>query len=269
MLIKTDLPTLPDFKKKFPFRLAVPSYMLPDTIMPNVRFLGPHFDEIELVLFESVYEGNLPSKTDTQTLRALGTDLDLTYNVHLPIDIYLGRQDDILRRKDVETMFRFYERTATLAPTCHVMHLEPAPSDRVNEPAAWIEQAEKSLHELKALGMNPAHMAIENMDHPLDLLAPITLPMGFAFCQDLGHLINHRYDLATHLATYLPQTLMIHLHGIDQTRDHKALTNLSEKIWKTIKTGLAGYAGGLSLEVFSLKDLLQSRPRIQELSLAP
>ncbi|MFA6810426.1 MAG: cobamide remodeling phosphodiesterase CbiR [Desulfoplanes sp.] len=267
--MKTDQPNLPDFKKRFPFRLAVPSYILPNALIPNVRFLGPHVDEIELVLFESVYEGNLPSKADVQTLLALGTDLDLTYNVHLPIDIYLGRKDDILRRKDVETMFRFYERTATLAPTCHVMHLEPAPSDMATTPAAWLEQAEKSLHELNALGMNPAHMAIENMDHPLDLLAPIARPLGFAFCQDLGHLIDHGYNLATHLATYLPHTLMIHLHGIDQTRDHKALTNLSDEIWKTIKTGLAGYTGGLSLEVFSLKDLLQSCPRIQELSLAP
>ena len=266
--MKTDQPTLPDFKKKFPFRLAVPSYILPDAIIPNVRFLGPHFDEIELVLFESVYEGNLPSHDDLRTLHALGADLDLTYNVHLPIDVYLARADNGQRRRDVETMFRFYEGTSGLCPTCYVMHLEPAPSDTVREPAAWLEQGAKSLQQLTDMGMDPAHIAIENMDFPQDVTAPITRPVGFACCQDLGHLMDNGYDLQSHLTAHLPQTIMIHLHGIDQTRDHKTISHLPDAVWNTIKTGLAGYTGGLSLEVFSLKDLLLSCPRLEELCLA-
>ncbi len=266
--MKNDLPTLPDFKKRFPFRLAVPSYILPDAIIPNVRFLGPHFDEIELVLFESSYEGALPSKADLQTLRALGNDLDLTYNVHLPIDIYLAGADDSQRRMDVETMFRFYEGMAGLSPTCYVMHLESAPWDTFCETAAWLEQAEKSLQQLTDMGMNPAHIAIENMDSPLDLTAPITRPRGFASCQDLGHLVDNGHDLAGHMAEHLDQTIMFHVHGIDAERDHKSLSNLSEYHWKTITTGLAGYTDGLSLEVFCLKDLVLSCPRLTELCLA-
>ncbi len=267
--MKTDLPTLPDFKNRFPFRLAVPSYILPDAIIPNVRFLGPHFDEIELVLFESSYKGSLPSKADRHTLHALGTDLDLTYNVHLPIDIYLARMDDARRTKDVETMFRFYEGTAELCPTCYVMHLEPAPSDTSPEPAAWLEQGAKSLQQLTDMGMDPAHIAIENLDSPLDLTAPVTRPRGFACCQDLGHLIDNGHDPARHMADHLDRTIMFHVHGIDQTRDHKAVSHLPDTVWTTIKTGLAGYTGGLSLEVFSLKDLLLSCPRLEELCLAP
>ena len=267
--MKPDLPTLPDFKKQCPFRLAVPSYILPDALIPNVRFLGPHFDEIEVVLFESVYEGNLPSPEEVRTLHALGTDLDLSYNVHLPIDVYLARAHEAQRRKDVETIFRFYEGTAGLSPTCYVLHLEPAPSDTIREPAPWLEQAEKSLQELTDLGMNPAHVAIENMEHPLDLTSPLTRPRGFACCQDLGHLIDNGHDLPGHLAAHLDQTIMIHLHGIDHSRDHKSISNLSDETWNTITTGLAGYTGGLSLEVFSLKDLLLSCPRLKELCLAP
>jgi sugar phosphate isomerase/epimerase len=258
-------PSLPLFKKRFPFRLAVPSYILPDAIIPNVRFLGPHFDEIELVLFESVYEGSLPSRQEIHTLAALGRDLDLTYNIHLPTDVYLARADDARRIKDVETVFRFYEGTAGLDPTCYVMHLEPAPSDTAREPAAWLDQAEKSLQQLTDMGMNPAHTAIENMDSPLDLTIPVTRPRGFACCQDLGHLIDNGLDLRAHLTAHLPQTIMFHVHGIDAIRDHKSLANIPGHLWKTITSGLAGYTGGITLEVFSLNDLLDSCPRIEEL----
>ncbi len=257
--------TLPLLKKRFPFRLAVPSYILPDAILPNVRFLGPCVDEIELVLFESVHQDNLPSRSEVQTLYALGTDLDITYNVHLPIDVYLAQTDEVRRRKDVATIFRFYEGMAGLSPTCYVLHLEPSPHEEGTKPQQWLEQAEASLQELVNMGMNPAHVTLENIDHPLDVLAPMALSRGFRLCQDVGHLIMHQHDLATHLATHIPHTRMIHLHGIHKGKDHKNIGNLPASVWETIKIGLAGYTRGLSLEVFSLQELLLSCPRIMEL----
>jgi sugar phosphate isomerase/epimerase len=254
--------SLPLLKKRFPFRLAVPSYILPDAIIPNVRFLGPHFDEIELVLFESRYQDNLPSRQDIHTLAGLGRDLDLTYNVHLPIDVYLGRNHETRRKKDVETIFRFYEATMDLDPSCWILHLDVPPEKDQRLPG--IEQVEQSLDELLEKGMDPTRVAIENLDHPLDMLTPAALPRGFALCQDLGHLMNKEHDLKKHLAVHTDQTIMFHVHGIDAIRDHKSLSNIPDHLWEPIKTGLAGYTGGVTLEVFSLQDLLLSCPRLEE-----
>ncbi|PIE73735.1 MAG: hypothetical protein CSA20_01645 [Deltaproteobacteria bacterium] len=267
--MNTSSPDLPVLKHCFPFRLAVPSYILPDAIIPNVRLLGAHFDEIALVLFESVYPDNLPSHDQVRTLASLAADLDVTYHVHLPIDVYLARAEEAQRRKDVATIFRFYEGTAGLDPTCYVMHLEPAPRDADTHPGAWLDQAEQSLQELVDLGMNPAHIAVENTLYPLGSMAPMVLSKGFTLCQDLGHLILQHHDINDHLAAHMPHTRMIHLHGIDQDRDHKHLGNLPLPLWQTITTGLADYTRGLCLEVFSLQDLLLSCPRIQELCREP
>ena len=43
-------PILPDLMGRVPFRLGTTYYILPDAILPNVRFLAPLLDEIELVL---------------------------------------------------------------------------------------------------------------------------------------------------------------------------------------------------------------------------
>ena len=56
----------------YPFRLGTTSYIIPDDILPNARFLADKVDDIELVLFE-VDDGpnNLPTpQTLKLTIRA-------------------------------------------------------------------------------------------------------------------------------------------------------------------------------------------------------
>lgn len=75
-----------------PFRLGTTSFIVPDHIIPNVIKLGPFFDEIELLVFESYPPEVLPSKTEVATLLSLARDLDLTYNIHLPTDVSLSHE---------------------------------------------------------------------------------------------------------------------------------------------------------------------------------
>ena len=46
---------------KLPFRLGTTSYIIPDDILPNVRYLADKIDDIELVLFDVEDYCNLPS----------------------------------------------------------------------------------------------------------------------------------------------------------------------------------------------------------------
>jgi hypothetical protein len=52
-------------------RIGTTSYILADDILPNVRYLAPLVDDIELVLFESEGMSNLPSKQVIEELAAL------------------------------------------------------------------------------------------------------------------------------------------------------------------------------------------------------
>ena len=75
----------------FPFRLGTTSYIIPDDILPNARYLADKVRDIELVLFE-VDDGsnNLPPPHVIDELAELARQYDMTYTVHLPLDLKLG-----------------------------------------------------------------------------------------------------------------------------------------------------------------------------------
>ena len=75
----------------YPFRLGTTSYILPDDILPNARYLAGKVSDIELILFE-VDDGpnNLPSPHVIDELVNIAGEHDLTYTVHLPLDLKLG-----------------------------------------------------------------------------------------------------------------------------------------------------------------------------------
>ena len=78
-------------KPIFPFRIGTTSYIIPDEIIPNVRYLAGLVDDIELVLFE-VDDGpnNLPDAAAIKELQSLAARHQLTYTVHLPLDLQLA-----------------------------------------------------------------------------------------------------------------------------------------------------------------------------------
>ena len=136
---KAEEISFPLLKRSFPFRLATTSYIFPAEILPNIRYLGRYLDEVELVLFESGWESNLPTPGEIREMVRVASDLDLTYNVHLPSDLFFGDPDPALRRKFCETAFSFYERTLRLAPSSYILHLDSRKADGTVEPdrSAW------------------------------------------------------------------------------------------------------------------------------------
>ena len=74
-----------------PFRLGTTSYIIPDDILPNARYLAGKVSDIELILFE-VDDGpnNLPSHETIEGLKQVTREYDMTYTVHLPLDLKLG-----------------------------------------------------------------------------------------------------------------------------------------------------------------------------------
>ena len=260
---------LPILKRGFPFRLATTSYIIPAPIVPNLLFLGPHVDEVELVLFESGFESNLPSRGDIAEMKTLGADLELTFNIHLPADIFLGDPNSGRRHRDRDTALRFYERTLPLDPTVFILHLDSRAGDGSGNSdwAAWQDRVRESVDALVKGGLDPGRVALENLEYPLDLILPLADDHGMSLCLDLGHFIRYRYDLHAELERNLARCSMIHLHGVADGMDHLGLAHLSEAEWEVVALALMSYSKGVTVEVFSLEDLASSLERLESLAL--
>ena len=84
----------------YPFRLGTTSYIIPDDLLPNARYLAGKVRDMELILFE-VDDGpsNLPAPEVIEELSRLASQHDLTYTVHLPLDLKLGEdgsEDEVI-----------------------------------------------------------------------------------------------------------------------------------------------------------------------------
>jgi sugar phosphate isomerase/epimerase len=255
-------------KGSFSFRLATTSYIIPAEILPNIRFLGQYFDEIELVLFESGRESNLPTSDQVREITRIASELDITYNVHLPADLFFGDPDPALRRRFCETAFSFYERTLPIAPTCYILHLDSRKADgtmELNGPA-WRDRVFESLQTMRMKGIDLGRVAVENLEYPLQRVAPFVEAFDMSFCFDIGHLLRYGHDVEDQAANFLDRSPMVHVHGVERGKDHLGLDRIPSAEWTVIRSALAGYGGGLSIEVFSIDDLAVSLTRMLEIA---
>jgi hypothetical protein len=94
------------YKGAFPFSIGTTSFIYPDGYVPNVETLGPYLDEIELLLLESTPENHLPDEEEISKLGLLAEQYQLTYNIHLPIDLYLGDENLTERNRAVDRLGR-------------------------------------------------------------------------------------------------------------------------------------------------------------------
>ncbi|MEW6439905.1 MAG: cobamide remodeling phosphodiesterase CbiR [bacterium] len=258
-------PAPPLLKGSFPFRLAATSYILPAPILPNLEFLGPYLDEVQLVLFESAQEGNLPSPSEIREMNRVAQGARLRLSVHLPTDLFLGDPDRRVRRTGCDTIRRFYERTLPLEPTVYVLHLDPGGLD-LRSPAgrgSWLGRLEESMQTLLAEGLDPSRVAVENLDYPFGWVLPLVDGCGMRPCLDVGHLLRYGHDLDAHLAALLSRAPLVHLHGVRERVDHCSLELISADHWERITGALLQYDGAVCIEVFSLEDLAGSMRRME------
>jgi sugar phosphate isomerase/epimerase len=255
-------------KGRFPFRIGTTSYIIPAAILPNIRFIGPYVDEVELVLFESGGEHSLPSRDEIVEMGHLAAEFDLLYNVHLPTDVYLGDKDPLVRDRSQQNIIRFIHGTSFLDPTVFVLHCESADANgqRSTNLDAWLDRISESLEKLVHAGANPHRIALENLEYAPEIILPLAEHFGMSLCMDMGHLLRYGHSLPDQMQLCLKKCSMIHLHGVREGRDHLGIHWIPEETWSLIHRALEdSFTGGVSLEVFSLKELIPSLRRLQML----
>ncbi len=252
-------PTLPQsYKGIYPFKLATTSFIYPDHMIPNIKLLGPYLDEIELLFFEST-PSSLPSRQEIKEMGLLAQEFDLSYNVHLPLDISLSDPDAALRQTALEANSRIIDLTAPLAPSTYTLHLPYDGTDIDPEQTTkWHEFVRQSMQQLLACGIEPRSFSIETLDYPFEWIEPIVIDLNLSVCIDLGHLMVYGFEPDTVFKRYSRITSIIHLHGVENTRDHLALDRLSARKTNIIMGILKQFSGIVSLEVFSFDRLVSS-----------
>jgi sugar phosphate isomerase/epimerase len=253
----------------FPFRLGTTSYIIPADILSNVRYLAKKVRDVELVLFD-VDDGmnNLPSGEEIDELRRIGSDHDLTYTVHLPLDLRLA-DDGTARHASIDKARRVIDCTNRLDPWAYILHLD---GKSVHHGASsgvmrdWLEQAVRSLEIVGECAGGVEKLAVENLEgYPLDFYEPVLKRIAVSRTVDIGHLWLEGHDAGAYLHGALPRTRVVHIHGIDG-RDHKSLANVSQERLRAVLTEIVrtSYRGVLTVEVFSEEDFLTSSAAIQE-----
>jgi adenosylcobalamin phosphodiesterase len=246
-----------------PFRIGTTSYIIPDDILPNARYLAGKVGDIELILFE-VDDGpnNLPSTEVIDELSLIAQQHDMTYTVHLPLDLKLGEDGSEQDRSLIKAK-RVIDCTRGLDPWAYVLHLDGRsvrPSMDTTLIKRWQDQSVRALEIVSEWAGSPEKLAVENLEtYPLDFIQPVLERIPVSRCVDIGHLWLDDHDAIPYLQSALPRTRVIHLHGIAE-RDHRSLAFMPQEkvagVWKELIK--ANYRGVLTLEIFSEEDFISS-----------
>lgn len=249
-------PPLPkSYKGMFPFKIGTTSFIYPNSYVQNVKMLAPYLDEIELILFESSPDKR-PSNDEIKTLLSLANEFDITYNIHLPLDISLGAPDPSKRHFAIETIKRIVDLTAPLSPSTYTLHLAYDETDMETERMyRWRNRTYGSARQLISSGINGKTISIETLNYPIEWVEDILIDFNLSVCVDLGHLILYGFDMKAVFNRYHKTISIIHLHGADNHIDHQPLDFLAKTNLKTILEMLKRYNDVVSIEVFSYDHL--------------
>ena len=246
---------LKSYKNAYPFKIGTTSYIYPDHIIPNVKMLAPYLDEIELLLFESRFD-SLPTMQQIKELALLAEQYDLSYNVHLPIDIYISDSNASVRRNAIDTLKRIIDLTSYLSPSTHALHISYDKDSKDRESVSrWQELVYKSVDELLDDGIQSQAISIETLSYPFEWLEEIIKDFELSVCIDIGHLLVNGFDVKKVFDKHSSNTSIIHLHGVENKKDHVSLNRLSLEQMDQIIGILKRYYGIVSLEVFSFENL--------------
>jgi sugar phosphate isomerase/epimerase len=244
------------------FRTGSTSYVIPDHIVPNVEFLGPLVDDVQLVLFETdEYGSNLPDPGQIARLNELAEEHDLTYTVHLPLDLRLG-DDGGDGHVSLIKARRVIEATRGLSPHAYTLHLDGRRLMSEHDDGVithWQEASGRALELVSEWLDEPEKLGIENLEAwDPEAFAPLLdiLPVGRTI--DVGHFWLQGIDPLAHLERWIDRANVVHVHGIAE-RDHASLTHVPvEDLDRVTAFLMENFSGVVTLEVFNLPDLTSS-----------
>ena len=247
------------------FRLGTSSYIIPDDILPNVRYLADKTKDIELVLFDVDEYCNIPDSAQIAELKEIAAGSGLSYTVHLPLNLNFSDKE---RDVSITKAMKVISATRALDPLAYVCHLECQDiPDREGEALAdWQAQRIRAVNMLSEISGIRSGLAIENLErYPIEWNEPVIRACGTHATLDIGHLFLQKIDPVPVMRKWLPLTSVVHLHGVG-TRDHQSLKHMDKAEIRAVLAELKrqDYQGVVTLEIFNENDFTESMEMIRE-----
>ena len=253
-------------KHCFNFRLATTSFIYPADWATNVRRLSPWVDEVELLFFES-HPQSLPTEKQIQDLTSMAADLDLTYNIHLPLDLDLTSGPNKLQHEAIERMADIIRLVNRLNPTTFTLHLNCTPD--VQTPlqiAVWQDRCMAALSRmLDICSVDASTICAETLHYPPQWLTPFVKHPGISLCLDVGHILRYGYKLDQTIDACGDYIRIMHLHGVTNGQDHDSLLCLDRHNREILAQFLKTFHGSVSIEVFSAEKLDTSLRALEQM----
>ena len=263
-----------DKRLRLPCRLGTSSYIIPADIIPNLHHLSGRVDDVELILFESDEFSNIPSHDDVQAMAVIAREADLTFTVHLPLDIHLGSADEAERVASVGKCQRVIERMSPVDPFAWVLHLhgDHRGHPPTNDVPRWTEENRRSLSELLDGGPPSRMICIEVLDYNFDLVERLVKEFDLSVCMDVGHLMVNGRDVPAHLDRWMSRSKVFHVHGVNpEGKDHCHLGHLPPGFLEDLMERLSKLSPDddrvVTMEIFGEDDFEQSLRTVAERTL--
>ncbi|MFH0825480.1 MAG: cobamide remodeling phosphodiesterase CbiR [Pseudomonadota bacterium] len=231
-------------------RIGTTSYIYPADIITNVRRLAGRVDDIEIVLFDVDDEENpLPDRSVLDELIALASEFDMTYTVHLPMDLKLADRENT---RSIDKAREVIEVMCGIRPWGFVVHLEGNGRTEGEEASEWVDNACRSLEALSSAVDDPRLLCAENLENQEPWMTTAVVGRtSVSYCVDIGHLWKRGLDPMFYLDMWLPRARVVHLHGYSG-KDHRRLSLMPESALDPVVERLTdGFRGVVTLEVFS------------------
>lgn len=253
-----------DWRGRFPFTLAAPSWVLPletDNFVGNVAWLARRVDKVQILCLGKDHVDDLLNPRDLKRLADIRRRSGLRYSVHLPSDLALldPAGGATAQKAKLDHLARIIDLTAGLEPDNFILHLDPAPP---------LPPAAAGLPAGLATGLAalaPGRIQVENTDWDLRTVAAQLEAAGLGICADLGHLWTNGHSIPDFLSCFGPRIGELHLHGFGPGGDHLALTELPLALRPVVRGFLRDRRGSVTIENFRADWLEASLESLVEL----
>ena len=258
------MPALSSLKRFFPFFSGTTSYLYPfetDNLTRNVEAISEAVDVIQLLFFGKNYLDELLTPANLEALKKIQTEKKIKYCIHLPTDFdLLNPQQDNLE-ETLSVIQRILQACKDFEVDYYILHIDRCENFTYPE-IIWNEKTRqcfsKSLHSIAALFKNSLHLCIENTSCSLEHVKKEIETANVSVCCDTGHLMLKGLPFESMYREFKDRCPVLHIHGVQNGKDHIALTHSSPENQKALKSFLKNYRGIVILEVFNEKDFVDS-----------
>lgn len=226
---------------QLPWTIAAPSFVWPGRVGDNCRYLENMVDEVAVIFFETQACLDYTDKDLPPDL----VRLDLSYHVHLPLDLPWSRGAQEVHRLS-ENLAR---KTDFLHPRGFVLHPPTDPHLLQEFLRLWSESR------------SPANLYLENIQgNDLSPVWPFVQDSGCPVCLDLGHLLAFGQEDLLQKPGLFERTTMLHLYAPGPEGEHESLSRLAPRDFPILKHILRHLPANsvIVLEIFHPEKLVES-----------